>query len=161
MKRPSNAIALSSFVAAVAGSALLGTQFTPAAGRIGEWYSALKKPSFTPPGAAFPIAWTTLYALMAWSAFRVWKTPPSKARTSAISAWAAQLTFNAAWSPIFFGAKQPKLALADLVALLVALLTYTSLARKSDRPAAWMMLPYIGWVVFAGVLNLEIARMND
>lgn len=161
MKRPSNAIALSSFVAAVAGAAILGSQFTPAAGKIGDWYASLKKPSFTPPGAAFPIAWTTLYALMAWSAFKVWKTPASKPRTAALGAWAAQLTLNAAWSPIFFGARQPKLAFADLVALQIAILAYTSLARKSDRPAAWMMLPYIGWVTFAGVLNLEIARLND
>src|SRR3546814_15979711 len=28
-----------------------------------EWYAALAKPSMTPPGWMFPVAWTILYAL--------------------------------------------------------------------------------------------------
>ncbi len=148
------------FPAAVAGAAVLGSRFTPT-GRIGVWYAALRKPPFNPPSSVFPIVWTCLYALMAWSAFRVWRAPAGPVRTRALGAWWAQLGFNAAWSPIFFGARRPWAALTDLAALFVALLLYTIFSRKSDRAAAWMMLPYLAWVAFAGALNFEIARLND
>ena len=61
---------------------------------------------------------------------------------------------------MFFGARNPELALADLVALFAAIAGYTNQARKADKPAAWMMAPYLVWVAFAGVLNAEIARRN-
>lgn len=139
--------------ASVAGTAILGSQFTPS-GSTGRWYDALEKPPFTPPSAAFPIAWTTLYALMAISAWRV------RDDRRAMTAWGAQLALNAAWSPIFFGAKLPALAMADLVALLVAIAIYTREAARVDKPAAWMMAPYLGWVAFAGAINAEIVRRN-
>jgi Tryptophan-rich sensory protein (mitochondrial benzodiazepine receptor homolog) len=72
----------------------------------------------------------------------------------------AQLAANAVWTPIFFGARRPALALADLAALLALLAAYTSQAAKSDRPAAGLFAPYIAWVLFAGVLNFEIVRLN-
>ena len=59
------------FGAATAAAATLGSKFNPS-GETGEWYDSLDKPPFTPPNIAFPIVWTTLYALMAASAYRVW-----------------------------------------------------------------------------------------
>lgn len=140
-------------------AAVGGSQFTPS-GSTGEWYDALEKPSFTPPPAAFPIAWTTLYALMAYSAFRVWKNGKGTDRRNALTLWGTQLALNAAWSPIFFGAKKPELALADLIALFVAVGFYTRSAARSDKPAAWMMVPYLAWLTLAGALNEEIVRLN-
>lgn len=149
-----NVLAAAAFGAATASAALLGSRFNPT-GERGRWYGSLEKPPFTPPDAAFPIVWTALYAAMAVSAFRVWRS-----ERRALPWWGAQLALNAAWSPIFFGARQPKLALADLVALFAAIAGYTNEARKADAPAAWMMVPYLAWVAFAGVLNAEIVRRN-
>jgi translocator protein len=148
-----NVLAAAGLGAATAAAAFLGSRFNPSGDR-GLWYESLDKPPFTPPNAVFPIVWTALYAAMAVSAFRVWKTGDRRA----LPWWAAQLALNAAWSPIFFGAQSPKLALADLIALFVAIAGYTNEARKADRPAAWMMAPYLVWVAFAGALNAEIAR---
>jgi translocator protein len=138
---------------AVVATAFFGSQFTPS-GSTGAWYATLDKPPFTPPSAAFPIAWTILYVLMAVSAYRV-----SHDRR-AISLWAAQLALNAAWSPLFFGLRSPRLALAVIVVLLVMIALYTRAAARVDRPAAWMMAPYLAWVAFATLLNAEIARRN-
>lgn len=152
-------LAASIFGAAVAAAAIGGSQFTPS-GSTGEWYDSLQKPSFTPPSAAFPIAWTTLYALMAVSAWRVWKQGEGEPRTHALTLWGTQLALNAIWSPIFFGAKKPALALVDLVALVIAVALYTRSASRVDKPAAWMMAPYLAWLLFAGALNAEIVRLN-
>ena len=151
-------LSAAAFAAATAAAAFLGSRFTPS-GDIGRWYDSLDKPPFTPPNATFPIVWTTLYALMAISAYRVWNAKGDE-RTGAIALWGTQLALNAAWSPIFFGARRPELALVDLVALLVAIAAYTHSARRIDKPAAWMMAPYLVWVAFAGALNAEIARRN-
>ena len=79
----------------------------------------------------------------------------------ALALWATQLTFNGAWSPLFFGAKKPTLALGDIGLMLAAIATYTAAARKVDKPAAWLMSPYLAWVAFATVLNAEIVRLNE
>ena len=69
------------------------------------WYAGLAKPWLTPPPVVFPIAWTTLYILMAISLWRLWDraAAPSPARSSAITWFFIQLALNAAWSPVFFG----------------------------------------------------------
>ena len=148
-------LAAVTFGAATAAAAFFGSRFTPS-GTTGEWYDSLDKPPFNPPSSVFPIVWTALYVLMAVSAYRVWRTGDRRALTL----WGTQLVLNAAWSPIFFGARQPGVALVDLLALFAAIAAYTNSARRVDRPAAWMMAPYLAWVAFAGVLNAEIVRRN-
>jgi tryptophan-rich sensory protein len=154
------ALALLGFGAATAGAALAGAAVSPDDGKAERWYRRLRKPAFTPPRAAFPIVWTTLYALMAASAYRVWRQEESPARKRALASWWAQLAANAAWSPLFFGARRPRAALADLGLLLALLAVYTRESNKVNRGAALMMAPYLAWTGFAGVLNEEIARLN-
>ena len=124
------------------------------------WYQALQKPALQPPPAAFPVAWTLLYTLIAISAVRVYNRPAGPARRRALGLWFLQLGLNAAWSPLFFAMHRPKLALADLVALIAATAAYTAAARKVDPKAPALMAPYLAWLVFAGYLNAEILRLN-
>ena len=153
---------LLALLSATAASALLGARFTPRGGtEIGEWYASIEKSPLNPPDWVFGPVWTTLYVLMAIAGYRLWaKADPSAARTRALTLWPAQLALNAAWSPLFFGAKRPDLAMADLIALWLALLFFTRDASKADKPAAWMFAPYVAWVTFAGILNAEIIRRN-
>jgi tryptophan-rich sensory protein len=97
---------------------------------------------------------------MAWSAWRVSGQPSSAARNRALALWAAQYGLNFAWSPLFFGARRPRLALVDLCLLFASLVGYTAAAARVDRAAAVVMAPYLGWVGFAGLLNAEVARRN-
>lgn len=140
---------------------MLGGLFNPGRGKTREWYGRLEKPSFNPPDFVFAPVWTALYALIAVSGYRVWSSDAGRERTQALTLWGAQLTLNAAWSPLFFGAKKPALALADLLTMLAAIASYTAAARKVDKPAAWLMSPYLAWVAFAALLNEEIVRLND
>jgi translocator protein len=154
------ALALGGFGAAVAAAALIGSRYNPKMGDTKEWYDSLDKPSWNPPNWLFPVAWTPLYGLIAWSGYRVWKAEPSRARSRALALWGTQLGLNAAWTPIFFGRQSPEAGLAEVGLMLTAIGGYTAEAAKVDRPAAWMMAPYLGWVSFATALNAEIVRRN-
>jgi tryptophan-rich sensory protein len=95
---------------------------------------------------------------MSVSAWRVWRHGAAPARGRALRWWGAQLALNAAWSPLFFGLRRPRAALVDAVALAGAVGRYVGAARRADRAAAWLVLPYLGWACFAVALNAEIVR---
>ena len=124
------------------------------------WYRLLRKSSLNPPDAVFGPVWTGLYAANALSAARVYQAEPSPARTRALALWGAQQALNAAWSPLFFGQRRPRAALFDLGLLWGTLGTYLAQARKVDRTAAALVVPYLAWVSFAGLLNEEVIRKN-
>lgn len=153
-------LALAGFAAAAAFAAALGSRHNPKeeGSDTTEWYRALDKPRWTPPDWVFPVAWTPLYALIAASGWRVWRAPDSRARSRALVLWGTQLGLNAAWTPLFFGRRSPEAGLVDVGLLLPSIAAYTVQAAKVDKPAAWMMAPYLGWVSFATALNADIVR---
>lgn len=157
--RSRSLLALAGFGLATAGAAWYGARYSRR-GNHDDWYRDLRKPSFTPPDNVFPVAWAVLYALIAWSGWRVWSAAPSRERRHALRLWITQLSANAQWSKLFFGQHRPGLALADIVSLESAILSYINSARKVDRAAAGAFIPYAAWVAFAAVLNAEIARLN-
>jgi tryptophan-rich sensory protein len=125
-----------------------------------RWYRALSKPPAQPPAWMFAPVWTALYCLMSVSAYRVFRTPPAAARKRALAIWWTQLALNGAWSPLFFGARRARMAFLDLVGTTLSAAAYTHEAGEVDRPAAWLMAPYLGWLAYAGYLNLGIIRRN-
>lgn len=145
----------------VAGVAALGTLAMRGRGRPGGlWYRALRKSRVQPPGSVFGPVWSALYGMIAYAGYRIWRSPPSRARTGSLALWGTQLALNGAWTPLFFGARRPKLALADLVALDVAAGAFTALARRVDARASVAMIPYLAWISFATVLNGQIVAKN-
>ena len=160
IKRPRSRslLALAGFGLATAGAAWYGSHFSR--GSRDPWYRELDKPDFTPPDEVFPIVWTSLYALIAWSGWRVWCAAPSHYRTTALRLWISQLAANAKWSKLFFGQHRPIAALVDAVALEGTIFSYMNAARRVDRAAASAFVPYAAWIAFATVLNAEIARRN-
>lgn len=152
--------ALAGFTAVTGAAAAAGVLAGPRRSESMRWYRSLAKPPFQPPAAAFAPVWTGLYAAIAVSGWRVWRRPDSPDRTRALRLWAAQMAANAAWTPLFFGARRTVLALADLSTLLPSAAGYTRAAARVDPPAAALMAPYLGWTAFAGVLNAEIVRRN-
>ena len=152
-------LALAGFGLATAGVAWYGSRYSRSGARDG-WYDQLEKPSFTPPDKVFPVVWTTLYALIAWSGWRIWSAAPSRERNAALRLWISQLAENAQWSKLFFGQHRPTLALADVLALEGTIFSYITAAKKVDSAAATAFVPSAAWVAFATVLNAEIIRRN-
>ncbi len=124
------------------------------------WYRLLRKPKHAPPDWVFGPVWTGLFALQALSGYRIWKQARSPERARALALWGTQLALNTNWTRVFFGRHRTHAALQDLIALWGSLAAYVMQARVVDRKASWMMVPYAGWVTYAGYLNEEIARKN-
>jgi len=140
-------------------AAVLGSAATMPA--IPTWYAGLAKPGFTPPNWVFGPVWTVLYAAMAFAAWRILSLmevgPP---RRRALTAFFVQLALNAAWSWAFFGARSPVAGLVVILALIAAIAVTIRLFWPLDRLAAWLLVPYAGWVAYAMALNVAIWRLN-
>lgn len=124
------------------------------------WYDRLEKPAFQPPEQAFGPVWTTLYAAIAISGWRVWRRAATPERQQALRWWLAQLALNGLWPWLFFEQRRPATALADSALLTGAVAAYTRAASRVDRAAAWLTVPYLAWSAFATALNAEIVRLN-
>ena len=129
-------------------------------GSANRWYMLLDKPWFQPPNWAFPVAWTALYIMLGLAVAMVLHARGSKYRGYAVALFVVAFLLNLTWSPVFFGMHQTKLALAIIVAMFVAALATTIAFGRVRATAAWLMVPYLGWLVFAGILNFEIIRLN-
>lgn len=147
------------FAALAAGAATVGARATSRSVRR-PWYALLRKPRWQPPSWTFGPVWTGLYAAMAFSGHRVATRGAGPARRRALGWWGAQLALNAAWSPLFFGLRRPRAALVDAAALTGAVALYARAARRVDRAAAWVVVPYLAWSAFATALNGAIVRRN-
>jgi tryptophan-rich sensory protein len=131
----------------------------PTASSVRSWYPTLRKPPGTPPSWIFGPVWTTLYVLMAVSAWLVWRQYGWGAR-GALFIFTAQLALNLAWSGIFFGARLPGVALLEIVVLWLAIL-FNVFVFYALRPiAALLLVPYLLWVTYASYLNFGIWRLN-
>lgn len=150
-----NTVALVISIALVAAVAAFGGRFGP-----GAWYAQLAKPPWTPPNWLFGPAWTVLYILMAIAAWLIWKADDFRSVRVPLLFYAVQLVLNALWSLAFFGLHRIGLALADIVALWGAILVTVLLFWRVRVPAAVLLIPYLGWVAFAGFLNYSLWRLN-
>lgn len=136
----------------------MSTLFTIPA--IGTWYATLAKPSFNPPDQVFGPVWTILYAVMAIAGWMVWKCPDSGDRSRGLLFFWIQLALNFAWSWIFFREHRIGLALVEIVALWAVILLTTIFFFRVRRLAGLLLLPYLGWVTFATLLNWAIFKKN-
>ncbi len=150
----SRMVSLAGFLALVVLTAWLGSQF-PA----GEYYALLNKPDWAPPAWLFGPVWSVLYVLMAVAMWKVWDSG-QQARTGALAWWLLQLGLNAAWSWLFFGLTRIGWAMAELAVLIGLVIFCIKAFSLISRSAAWLMVPYLLWLVFALVLNFSLWSLN-
>ncbi|QNA83418.1 tryptophan-rich sensory protein [Sphingomonas sp. So64.6b] len=125
-----------------------------------RWYAALVKPEATPPNWAFPVAWTTIYILMGLALAMIIHARGSKLRGTAIILFAAQMVVNLVWSPLFFGAHQVFWSLIVIGVMFVLALATTMIFGRIRTAAAWLFVPYLAWLVVAGILTYRIDQLN-
>ncbi len=156
---PAQAAGFAVSVALVAIVSLVGGSWTDTG--TGSWYDSLDQPAWNPPGWVFGPVWGVLYLMMAVAAWLVWRdTDRPRARTAALVAYAVQLVLNLGWTGVFFGLERPGWAVVEIAALAVAIATTIFLFGRVHRDAAWLLVPYLAWVVFAGSINAGVVAMN-
>jgi tryptophan-rich sensory protein len=141
------------------GIGFISGQITKSA--IIDWYPMIKKPFFNPPNWVFAPVWTMLYVMMAVAAALVWdKIDRNNLVKMALRYFVIQLILNSLWSILFFGLHNPGLALIEIV--LLWLMIYETFIQfgKIDKLAANLLIPYLGWVGFATILNASIWFLN-
>ena len=134
------------------GSAL-GIGFRP-----GVWYAGLIKPSFNPPNWLFGPVWSTLYVMIAIAG---WRTFLRDRSGTAMKFWLGQMLFNWIWTPVMFGAQLIWPAFAVLLLMLASIIGFIAVSRREDPISAWLFVPYLAWVSFAGLLNLSLGILNS
>jgi benzodiazapine receptor len=147
---------------ATAGAALIGSVASKAG--VETWYPTLKKPSYVPPNAVFPVAWTALYgdiAVTSASAIDRLRAEGDDAKTRAyVAALGTNLILNAGWSWLFF--KQNRLGPSAFAAAALAA-SSADLARRTAQvnpKAALALTPYPLWCSFATLMSADIWRLN-
>ncbi len=155
-------------LAAVALVAFLGSQATIP--NTEGWYAEATKVPWNPPNSVFGPAWSVLYVLIAaagWLVWRSgWRSREPNAASTALTLFTVQLVLNAVWTPVFFagypviGEAAWWVALAIIVALLGVVIAFAISAARWSKVAAWLMVPYLLWLLFATSLNAGIIALN-
>ena len=139
---------------------IIGALFTEDA--VGNWYTSLDKPPYTPPDWTFGVVWPILYVLMGLAAGILWNRPTGrKAVAAALRLFLLQLVLNGIWSPLFFGLQRIDLALIDIAVLWILIVATVIAFYLQHRPAGVLLLPYLGWVSFAVYLNIAFWILNQ
>jgi translocator protein len=160
MARPGHTRAMATTIVtagAVAATAVIGGV---AADPGSAWYRGLRKPRWQPPPPAYALVWTPLYATITYACARAVTRARSRDRSQLVGSLILDLALNAAWTPLFFRARRPRAALAEIACLNIANALLIRQTWRADRAAAVLLLPYAGWTVFATALNAEIVRLN-
>ena len=125
-------------------------------------FDEIVKPPLTPPSILFPIVWSILFLLMGVSAARIWLKRKEDRRTAdnALTVYGSNLVINFLWSIIFFNFRQFLFAFIWLILLWIVILRMILAFRKLDKPAAYLQIPYLIWVTFAGYLTFAIWILN-
>jgi len=151
----------------------LGTAvgFTVQPHKTQKTYLALKQPPYRPPPQVFGPAWTILYGLMGYSAYRAYSTGLSSPQTTSLvtqaltkqgaTLYTIQLGLNLIWMPLFFWAKRPIEATVDIVALTGVTGYLAYVWGQVDPVAGWALAPYLGWLGFATYLSAGVGYLND
>jgi translocator protein len=157
-----NWIALLGFIAAALAAGVLGALVSPArSASIAAWYAGLSKPPWMLPNSWFAPVWVVLYVVMGLAAWLVSRERYHRQQTVALLAYGVQLVLNAAWAPLFFGARNPGFGLFDIVALWLAIAWTIREFSSVRRASAWLLVPYLVWVSVAMALNFSIWRLNQ
>jgi translocator protein len=124
-------------------------------------YLALDRPVWAPPSWLFGVVWPVLYLMIGVAAWRVWRAAGSvRAAGTALGLWLAQLVVNAIWPGVFFGLEAFGPAIVIILVLdLIVVATIVAFARH-DQLAAWLLVPYLVWILYATALNISLQVLN-
>lgn len=124
-------------------------------------FGMLNQPPLSPPGPVFPVVWTILYILMGIASWLVWTSDADKYDVFyALMVYGRQLFVNFFWPIFFFRLHWYLFAFVWLILLWGLILANVLVFYRIRKTAAYLLVPYLVWVTFAGYLNLGIWYLN-
>jgi tryptophan-rich sensory protein len=117
-----------------------------------QWYQEIK-PSITPPNYVFPIVWNILFFLIAVSLYFAWINSDKKQKMKVMIVFGINFVLNILWSVFYFGMQKPNYAFFELIFLWLSIIAMIFVTARISKKSAWLLVPYLLWVSFAGVLN--------
>ncbi|MDC7784600.1 tryptophan-rich sensory protein [Rhodoplanes sp. TEM] len=150
------------------GPLLLAALFTAAVATIGgeltqlgAWYQALKKPWWQPPDYAFPIVWTSVFALSVIGMAFAWRDIACERRRAvAVALFVLVGGLNVLWSFLFFARQRPDWALYEVGVLWLAVFLLVVTPLKDSKLASLFFFPYLAWVTIASYLTWTVVQLN-
>jgi tryptophan-rich sensory protein len=128
------------------------------------WYRSLRKPSYQPPAAAFPIVWPILYAdiaVVSSNAIAEMQRRGLEAqRRGYVVSLALNLVLNASWSWLFFNRRLLGTSAIAAAALTVSSGDVTRRAVAVNGAKAAPLGLYTLWCAFATVLAGHLSLLN-
>lgn len=125
-------------------------------------YENLIQPQLAPPSWVFPVVWTVLFTLMGISAYLVAvSSAPWPEKRSALQIYALQLIVNFIWPILFFRLEARLFAFLWLILLIILVVIMIIKFYPISPVAAFLQIPYLLWIIFAGYLNLAIYFLNN
>ncbi len=125
-------------------------------------YDEINSPPLSPPAFLFPVVWTILYVLMGVGSALIWfkRAEDKDTADRGLMIYAVSLFFNFVWSLIFFNFKAYLFAFVWLLALLTLIILTIVNYKRLCPIAAYLQMPYVLWVAFAGYLNFGVCLLN-
>jgi translocator protein len=127
---------------------------------LGPWYRDLKQPAWKPSDLWFGPAWTLIFTLTAVALGRAWREAAPADRRAIAAVAVINGVLNVTWSWLFFKAKRPDWALAEVALLWLSIVVMMLICRRHDAAAVLLLLPYLLWVAFAAALNAAVVQLN-
>ena len=122
-------------------------------------YNVLKKPNLSPPLYVFPIAWIIIYIMISISLYLVTNTKKN-GNFDYYMIYVIQLIVNSLCTFIFFGLECFLFSFFWILLLIILVLFMTCIYYQNNKYSAYLLIPYICWLIFAAYLNLQIYLLN-
>lgn len=125
------------------------------------FYNSLIKPDITPPGWVFPFVWTALFFLIGLSGYQVWNFYENNwMRKIFTGLYFVNGLLIYLWPYLFFTQQSLGNALYAIIAIIIVVELMILAAFKTNHRAAYMLIPYFLWVLFATYLNITLVVLN-
>lgn len=117
-----------------------------------SWYEQTR-PEITPPNWIFPIVWNLLFFAIAMSIYLAWTKSNKTQKEGVLWLFGINLVLNLLWSLFYFTLKNPTLAFIDLLLILFSIISLMYFTNKINKLSSYLLIPYLLWISFAGILN--------
>ena len=103
-----------------------------------------------------------LYVLMGFSSYRIYiKNKENNNDNGAYFFYLVQLLLNFMWSFIFFTFRLYGISFIWIIILFIfVVITFVKFIRI-DKTAGFLLIPYMLWLVFAGIINYFVWVFNE